>query len=248
MRAKDYSVFCLNQFQLGNPSAPISHMGKAGGPMNFGFNSNVRVGSATYHVQTEDRGPSHPFLDTVVYMAGRVVYKRSTSYEKFASGVEAETLAKKLHERLAQQHREVITELEAGMLPVDGRKKAAPAAASASKSADTQEGIELRLTNPKSWFVAGNVILEIELHEKNSEQPVGDADIEACLEHGERRIPCVDASTDANGCATLKFAMPENVADGSSLVVRAAEGDRRAELRFRLKSKPVDKSPAPVSR
>ena len=49
--------------------------------MNFGFNSNVRIGDAMYHVQTEDRGPSHPFLDTVVYMAGRVIYKRSTSYQ-----------------------------------------------------------------------------------------------------------------------------------------------------------------------
>ena len=49
--------------------------------MNFGFNSNVRVGSDTFHVQTEDRGPSHPFLDTVVYLSGRVVYKRSASYE-----------------------------------------------------------------------------------------------------------------------------------------------------------------------
>jgi hypothetical protein len=222
--------------------------GKAGGPMNFGFNSNVRVGSATYHVQTEDRGPSHPFLDTVVYMAGRVVYKRSTSYEKFASGADAGTLAQKLHERLAQQHREVIAELEAGTLPVDGKKKAAPAAVSAVKSADTHDGLELRLMNPKSWFAAGNVILEIELHEKNSEERVGDADIEACLEHGKQRIPCADACTDADGCATLKFAMPQNVPDGSSLVVRGADGSRRGELRFRLKSKPVDKAPTPVSR
>jgi hypothetical protein len=81
--------------------------------MNFGFNSNVRVGSDTFHVQTEDRGPSHPFLDTVVYLSGRVVYKRSASYEQFASGMEAGALAKKLHERLAQQHHEVFAELEA---------------------------------------------------------------------------------------------------------------------------------------
>ena len=96
--------------------------------MNFGFNSNVRVGDAMYHVQTEDRGPSHPFLDTVVYQAGRVVYKRSTSYEEFARGTEAEDLAQKLHERLAQQHREVIAELEAGTLPFHGKEKAPTAA------------------------------------------------------------------------------------------------------------------------
>ena len=216
--------------------------------MNFGFNSNVRVESVTYHVQTEDRGPSHPFLDTVVYMAGRVVYKRSASYEQFASGTEAGELAKKLHERLAQQHREVIAELEAGTLPIHGQKKAPPDTPGAAESGEAHEGLELRLMNPKTWLAAGNVILEIELRERNSEKRVGDADVEACLEHGKHRVPCADGCTDANGCATLKFPMPTNVAEGSSLVVRAADGSRCGELRFRLKPKPQDNTPAPVSR
>src|SRR6202051_3626321 len=85
--------------------------------MNFGFNSNVRVEGVTYHVQTEDRGPSHPFLDTVVYQAGRVVHKRSTSYQDLAGSIADEgTLPRQLHERLAQQHRDVIAQLEAGAL------------------------------------------------------------------------------------------------------------------------------------
>src|SRR5712675_3620324 len=100
--------------------------------MNFGFNSNVRVEGSLYHVQTEDRGPSHPYLDTVVYEAGRVVYKRSTSYADFAKTANAGGLQKQLHERLAQQHHEVINELEAGTLPLIAQpvhhSNAAPAA------------------------------------------------------------------------------------------------------------------------
>ena len=96
--------------------------------MNFGFNSNVRAGETLFHVQTEDRGAAHPFLDTVVYQAGRVVYKRSTNYEQFAKGAYPETLQQKLHERLAQQHREVIAELEAGTLPFQAKSKDQPAA------------------------------------------------------------------------------------------------------------------------
>ena len=211
--------------------------------MNFGFNSNVRVGDALYHVQTEDRGPSHPFLDTVVYLAGRVVYKRSTSYEKFAGGTEAGALAQKLHERLAQQHRDVIAELEAGTLATHGKEKAPPLA----EDADTHAGFDVRLLNPKSWLVAGNVILEIELWEKNSQKRVGGADVEACLEHERQRIPCAEVRTNTKGCATLKFPMPANVTEGSSLVVRATDGSRYGELRFRLKSKPREKTPTPVS-
>ena len=211
--------------------------------MNFGFNSNVRVGEAVFHVQTEDRGPSHPFLDTVVYMAGRVVYKRSTNYEKFVHGVETESLAQKLHERLAQQHREVIAELEGETLPFQSKAKAPEAVGKAG----TQGSLDLRLTNPKSWLAAGNVTLEVELCEKNSEQAVADADVQACLESENHRIPCADVHTDVDGCATLKFPLPANVAEGSSLVVRATDGSRHGELRFRLKSKPREKTPAPVS-
>jgi hypothetical protein len=212
--------------------------------MNFGFNSNVHVGEAMYHVQTEDRGPSHPFLDTVVYLSGRVVYKRSTSYEQFAHGAEVETLAQKLHERLAKQHREVIAELEGGTLPLQSNEKAQPAA----QNAGTHGDLDLRLMNPKSWFAAGNVILEIELYEKNSERRVGDADVGAWLENEKQRIPCAEVRTDGKGCATLRFPMPPNVAEGSSLVVRATDGSRYGELRFRLKSKPHDKTPVPASR
>lgn len=212
--------------------------------MNFGFNSNVRIGDTLYHVQTEDRGPSHPFLDTVVYMAGRVVYKRSTSYEKFASGAKAETLAKKLHERLSQQHRDVIAGLEAGTIPEPPGAKSRPV----EEETPMYEGLDLRLLNPKNWFAAGQVILEIELLERNSEQRVGDADMEACLEREKQRIPCAEARTDAKGCATLKFPMPQNVTEGSSLVVRGTDGARYGELRFLLKPKSREKKPAPVTR
>jgi hypothetical protein len=211
--------------------------------MNFGFNSNVRVGDATYHVQTEDRGPSHPFMDTVVYLSGQVLHKRSVNYQQFAGEeVDAETLEQKLHERLAQQHRDVIAELEAGTLPIPKKEIALPA----EQNPATDEILDLRLMNPKNWFAAGAVTLEIELSDRNSKQRIGDADVQACLEHEKHRTPCAEVRTDANGCATLKFSMPPNVADGSFLVVRAMDGYSYGELRFRLQSKPRDATPAPV--
>jgi hypothetical protein len=213
--------------------------------MNFGFNSNVRVGDALYHVQTEDRGPAHPFLDTVVYLSGRVVYKRKTSYEKFLKGAYPESLAQKLHERLARQHREVIAELEAGSLPFQSneKEKAKPAAEGGG-----HESLHSRLINPQSWLAAGNVTLEIELSEVNLKQRIGGADIQASVEHEKHRLPCGNGQTNAKGLATLKFPMPSNLAEGSSLVVRASDGSRRGELRFRLKVKPSEEKPAPVAR
>ncbi|HEX3377824.1 MAG TPA: hypothetical protein VHS29_13235 [Candidatus Acidoferrales bacterium] len=209
--------------------------------MNFGFNSNVRVGESVFHVQTEDRGPSHPFLDTVVYLSGRVIHKRSTSYQQFAAGVDEKVLAEKLHERLAEQHREVIAQLEAGTIAIPG--KLDPVA----QNAEGEEGLVLALLNPKTWFTAGIVHLEISLQEKISRKQISDAEVQVFLEYGKHRSACADARTDSKGLATLEFPMPANVPDGSSLVVRATDNYLLGELRFHLKSKPQEKKPVSVA-
>jgi hypothetical protein len=212
--------------------------------MNFGFNSNVRVGDATYHVQTEDRGPAHPFLDTVVYQAGRVVYKRSTSYQQFAAATGVESLPQKLHELLSQQHREVIAGLEAGSLSLHGQAK--PRAQEPEE--ESPDGLEVCLANPKTCLASGNVTLEIVLRRRKTQQEVGDAEVEAFLEHGKERIHCVVTLTDDAGKATLKFPMPAAATEGATLVVRATDGSLYGELRFTLKAKPSDQAPAPTSR
>jgi hypothetical protein len=213
--------------------------------MNFGFNSNVRVAEALYHVQTEDRGPSHPFLDTVVYESGRVVYKRSTSYaETAAAAKDAGTLAQQLQERLAQQHREVIAQLEAGILDLHGKEKARPEAQ--EDEAESGDGLDVRLANPNAWFASGNVTLEIELRRRKSQQVVEDAEVEAFVERERERIHCLVAQTDAQGKASLKFPMPAAASDGASLVIRATDGSSYGELRFRLKAKQAGPAPAAV--
>lgn len=214
--------------------------------MNFGFNSNVRVAEALYHVQTEDRGPSHPFLDTVVYEAGRVVYKQSTTYADFAAAAakDGAGLEQQLHERLAQQHRDVIAQLEAGTLALRGKEKSRPEPA----EEEAGEGLDVRLANPKTWLESGNVTLEIELRRGKSRQELEDAEVEAFVEREKERIHCQVAQTDARGKVTLKFPMPLTASDGASLVIRATDGFLYGELRFRLKSKQARTLPAAVSK
>jgi hypothetical protein len=212
--------------------------------MNFGFNSNVRVGNAVYHVQTEDRGPAHPFLDTVVYVSGRVVHKRSTSYEDLTGAAEGEALASQLHERLSQQHREVMAQLEAGKLQLNEAGKSPGKVVAAAPN----DELEVRLLNPKSWLEAGHATLEVELRNKVSETAIGGADVEAFLEAGNKRSAPIRTRADAKGHATLSFSLPTAVAEGGALVIRATDGEHYAELRFRLKPKQEEKTPAPTSK
>jgi hypothetical protein len=213
--------------------------------MNFGFNSNVRVGKAVYHVQTEDRGPVHPFLDTVVYVAGRVVHKLSTSYKDLTGGTaKGEALAKQLHERLSQQHQEVMAQLEAGTLQLHG-----PGGPPAKKpAAASNEVLEVHLLNPKSWLAADHVTLEVELKQKGSARPISGAETVAFLEGEQDRGTSSHARTDVKGRATLKFRLPATIADGAALVIRATAGGSHGELRFRLKAKRGGKIPVPSTK
>jgi hypothetical protein len=174
-------------------------------------------------------------------MSGRVIHKRSTSYEQYAAGVDEKELAQKLHERLALQHREVIAQLEAGIIPIPGKLE------SAAKKTEDENGLELHLLNPKTWFTSGFVVLEISLEEKLSRQKIADAEVQVFLEHEKHRTPCAETRTDTQGFAMLKFSMPADAADGSSLVVRATDNVLFGELRFRLKSKRREKTPATVA-
>ena len=212
--------------------------------MNFGFNSNVRVGGAVYHVQSEDRGPTHPYLDTVVYRSGRVVHKRSTSYADFAGSAEPESMAQQLHEKLAHQHRDVIAELEGGSLSLNSNSAASPQL----NEMDSVEGLVLRLLNPKSWLTPAGAILEVELQRRNSTEPIADADVEAFLERDKQRTSRVRTRADEQGRATLRFPMPSAVEDDTSLVIRATDGDLYGELRFRLKARRHDQVPSGPSK
>jgi hypothetical protein len=213
--------------------------------MNFGFNSNVRVGDAVYHVQTEDRGPSHPFLDTVVYVAGRVVHKRSSSYQDMTGGMaKGEALEKQLHERLSQQHHEVMAQLEAGTLQLYGPEGAPAKTAPAASS----EELEIHLLNPKSWLASGDATLEIELTQKGSAGAIGGAETVAFLEGEQDLATFSHARTDAQGRATLKFPLPATTAEGTALVIRATTGALHGELRFLLKARSGDKAPTPSAK
>jgi hypothetical protein len=213
--------------------------------MNFGFNSNVHVGNVLYHVQTEDRGPSHPFLDTVVYVAGRVVHKRSTSYQDLAGGsAQGEALARQLHERLAQQHREVMAQLEAGTLQLSTLADASTQEAAAA----SRESLDVHLLNPKSWLASRTATLNVELRRGNSAEETAGAEIEAFLEAEKGRSASIRTMADAKGRATVRFQLPATIAQGTALVIRATDGTLYGELRFLLKTRRHDAAPTSPSK
>ncbi len=197
--------------------------------MNLGFNSNVRLGDTLYHIQTEDRGAGHPFIDTTVYAQGRVVHRRTSGYQDLLDSPGGREAT--LQQRAEQQHRSVLEELRAGALKVTP-----PAAAKSRPAATSPAGIQVQLLNPASWLVASTATLQIEVRARGSRQPVGDASVEVTLE-GARGPVCFAGRTNAQGYAELSFPLPDLGPGGAALALRAAGPASEDEIRYQLRPK-----------
>lgn len=201
--------------------------------MSSGYNTDVRVGEHVFHVQTEDRGPSHPIIDTAIYLQGRVVHRHSTNYEHLTASKEFSEEV--LRKRVAEQHRHVMDELRAGALSAEIALATAPMPPAGA--------IQVCLLNPKSWLSAGNVSLDVEIRRRSDQQPQPQAQIEALIEGALRDGPCL-ATADQQGRARIEFPLPPLGKGDLALVIRAWTGAAKDEIRFSMRSRqaapPVD--------
>ncbi len=194
--------------------------------MSSGYNTDVRVGDHVFHVQTEDRGPSHPIIDTAIYLQGRVVHRHSTNYEHLTALKEFSDDV--LRKRVAEQHRYVMDELRGGALSAEIALATAPV--------PSVGAIQVRLLNPKSWLSAGHVSLDVEIRRRFDQQPQPGAQIEALIEGALRDGPCV-ATADPQGRAQIEFPLPPLGKGDLALVIRAWTEAAKDEIRFSMRSR-----------
>jgi hypothetical protein len=207
--------------------------------MSSGFNTDIRVGERVFHVQTEDRGPSRPVIDTMVYQNGRVLHRRSSDYKGFRDS--AEFSADALHERVQQQHKRVIEDLRCGVI---GGETAAPPSGDGEEIAApcASPGIQVQLLNPESWLTAGNISLNVEILRRSDLEPQSGAQVEALIEGSVDEIRH-SGTTDAQGRAQILFPMPKLGRGGLALVIHAQAEAGADDLRFVIRSNP---KPRPV--
>jgi len=195
--------------------------------VNFGFNTNVQLEGALYHVQTEDHASRHPpYIETTAYLSGQVLHRRTTSYQELIGGNAASgPLLKHLSEH---QHRSVVEELRAGRLRLDTHVPPVVAA--------PHPGIRLELLNPARWLAASQATLQIVVRRETDNGVVSGAAVDVYLEGALTPAHYV-ATTDAEGRVELRFPMPSLGPEGGALVIRASGNGAQAELRYRLRAK-----------
>jgi hypothetical protein len=195
--------------------------------MSSGFNTDVRVGDRLFHVQTEDRGPSRPVIDTMVYHSGRVLYRRSLNYKHYADSLEF--TQEGLRERVEEHHRTVIDDLRAGTL------EAYEAPATPAAEIAEPPGIQMQLLNPDSWLTASSISLNLEILRREDQKPESGARVEALIEGSldEKRHA---GMTDKQGRVQIHFPMPKLGKGGLALVIQANAQGSKDEIRLVMRS------------
>jgi len=79
--------------------------------MLIGYNTNVTHKGKTYHVQTEDSGPSKHTLVTLLYHEGAILRSKKTTY---AGIIGLPDFKERLKDLMKEQHKEMLKELIAG--------------------------------------------------------------------------------------------------------------------------------------
>ena len=206
--------------------------------MSSGFNTDIKVGDQVFHVQTEDRGPSHPIIDTAVYQNGRILHRRALNYSEMAEA--ASFTPEELRRRVEEQHRAVIADIRSGALDSE------IASASAATNANRPPGIQLQLLNPGSWLSAGKVSLEVEVSRRADRQPQVGANVEAFIEGAldDTRHP---GTSDEQGRVRIQFSLPPLGKGDLTLVIHAKADSWKDEIRFAMRSRQRESpaSPAP---
>jgi hypothetical protein len=218
--------------------------------MVFGHNTNVTIGTITYHVQTEDRGETHALIDTTVYYQGRVLHRRTNNYFDLLPMNEDRQQALKL--RVDEQHHNVLEEMQSGSLQLAVPRPAIPPPQSVVNARDESEEapapgeeiktsllprrLNIELINAKSWLAGKQARLQISVKEENG-VPVAGAKIDVHID-GSAENRTYFAQSGNYGQAQVDFAMPKITSAEAAMVIRAEENAGRGQLRFALRAKP----------
>ena len=192
--------------------------------MIFGFNTDIKHEDTVYHVQSEAR-ENELVLQTQVFVRGRCIGKRASSYAERASRGGFTDQQKEL--LLRDQHRVVLDAIRDGKLDTVFDKRDTPEALSAIKELDV------------IWLNADSVHseqnLKMRLRVTDGGTAVAGARLTVRFARPDAAPFYTQVVTDAGGNADLILQQDETSLPDASILIQASYTGRTATRKFRLR-------------
>lgn len=191
--------------------------------MIFGFNTDVKHGDTIYHVQSEAR-ESERLLQTQVFVRGRCVGKKATSYAGKSAEIQFGDTQKE--QQLREQHRLVLDAIREGKLDqaLDGPE---PEALAAVKELD------VHWLNAESVHVDRSLTMQLRVTEDGVAAP--GARLTFRFARPGAAPFYTQAVADSGGAAEIKIEVEESALPDSALLVQANFEGRTATRKFVLR-------------
>jgi len=192
--------------------------------MIFGFNTDVKHGDTVYHVQSEAR-ENELLLQTQVFVRGRCVGKRATSYtdERGTAGFSDQ----QKEQILREQHRLVLDSIRDGRLDTVLDKQ------------DTAEALDAIKELDVHWLNADSVhsdrSLNVRLRVTEGGAGAPGARLTVRFARPDATPFYSQVVTDSSGDAEMRIDMEESSLPDSSLLVQASYSGRTTTRKFRLR-------------
>src|SRR5579864_95087 len=189
----------------------------------FGFNTDVKHGDKVYHVQSEAR-PSDLLVQTLVFVKGQCVGKRTVSYAQNVSKLEFSDEA--IHELLKTQHRTVVDSITAG--------KMESALGTVGDISDIGgSGLSLNWIKAEQIGTASSITLQFQVTDAG--KGVVGAEVISRVGSAADAPVLARATTDQSGNVEMQIAINEDLRRESAITVQARHGHKSATRKFRFK-------------
>jgi hypothetical protein len=192
--------------------------------MIFGFNTDVKQGDTVYHVQSEAR-ENELLLQTQVFVRGRCIGKRATSYaEQIAKGNFTDQQKEQI---LRDQHRLVLDAIREGHIEDVLDRRDTP------ESLATVKELDLQWVNAASVHTDSSLTMQLRVTDGGTAVP--GARLTFRFARPDAPAFYTQISTDSVGHAEMKVDLDESALPDASILVQARVGDRTATRKFRLR-------------
>lgn len=188
----------------------------------FGFNTDVKYADTVYHVQSEAR-QNDLLLQTLVFVKGQCVGKRTVSYAQQVSQPEFSTEA--IHELLKSQHKTVLEAIQQGNLE-----------AKLGNGNEVQDvggsGLSLQWTAASAGDAA---TLPVTFRVLDSGSPANRAEVVVRGVIASDGLELARGMADGGGAVELSIPLTEEVLARGAVMVQAMHQGKSATRKFRLK-------------